>query len=48
MMAEAEFHRIAGNPDQAIKLYDQVLNLPDTDLATQSKAREKRLLLLNR
>jgi tetratricopeptide (TPR) repeat protein len=36
MMAEAEFHRIAGNPDQAIKLYDQVLNLPDTDLATQS------------
>jgi predicted Zn-dependent protease len=38
MMAEAEFHRIAGNPDQAIKLYDQVLNLPDTDLATQSSA----------
>ncbi len=48
LMAEAEFHRIAGNPDQAIKLYDQVLNLSDTDLATQSKAREKQLILMNR
>ncbi len=48
MMAEAEFHRITGNRDQAIKLYDQVLELPETDLATQSKAREKRLVLLNR
>ena len=48
MMAEAEFHRITGSPDQAIKLYDQVLNSSDADLATQSKAREKQLILLNR
>ncbi len=46
MMAEAEFHRIAGNPQQAIRLYDQVLDSPDADIATESKAREKRLLLL--
>ena len=46
MMAEAEFHRITGNPRQAIKLYDQVLVSSDADLATESKAREKRLLLL--
>ena len=45
MMAEAEFHRITGNPQQAINLYDQVLKLPETDLATESKAREKRLQL---
>ncbi len=48
MMAEAEFHRLSGNPDQAIKLYEQVLELPDADLATESRAREKRLLLLQR
>jgi len=46
MMAQAEFHRIAGNPKQAIRLYDQVLDSPDTDIATESKAREKRLQLL--
>ncbi|MDH3218336.1 MAG: M48 family metalloprotease [Gammaproteobacteria bacterium] len=46
MMAQAEFHRIAGNPQQAIRLYDQVLDSPDTDIATESKAREKRLQLL--
>ena len=48
MMAEAEFHLITGNPQQAVKLYDQVLKLPETDLATESKAREKRLLLLEK
>jgi predicted Zn-dependent protease len=46
MMAEAEFHRITGNPNQAIKLYDQVLVSSDADLTTVSKAREKRLILL--
>ncbi len=46
MMAEAEFHRITGNPQQAIRLYDQILDSPDADIATESKAREKRLLLL--
>ena len=46
MMAEAEYHRINGNPRQAIKLYDQVIKSPDADLATESKAREKRLILL--
>ena len=48
MMAEAEFHRITGNPQQAIKLYDQVLVSSDADHATESKAREKRLQLLGR
>lgn len=48
MMAEAEYQRLAGNPKQAIKLYDQVLVSPETDLATESKAREKRLLLLEK
>ena len=48
MMAEAEFHRITGNPRQAVRLYDQVLNSPETDLATKSKAREKRLILLEK
>ncbi len=48
MMAEAEFHRITGNSRQAIKLYDQILELSDTDLATESKAREKRQQLFDR
>ena len=46
LMAEAEFHRITGNTKQAIRLYDQVLKSPDADIATISKAREKRLALL--
>jgi predicted Zn-dependent protease len=48
MMAEAEFHRIAGDPRQAIRLYDQVLASSDTDSATASEAREKRLQLLEK
>jgi predicted Zn-dependent protease len=48
LMAQAEFHRINGNPQQAIKLYGQVLNSPDADLATESEAREKQLLLIQR
>jgi predicted Zn-dependent protease len=46
MMAEAEFHRLTGNSRQSIRLYDQVLASPDADPATLSKAREKRLQLL--
>lgn len=46
MMAEAEFHRINGNRKQAIKLYEQILASGDADIATESKAREKRLQLL--
>jgi predicted Zn-dependent protease len=46
-MAEAEFHRLNGNPRQSIRLYDEVLKQPDADQATLSKAREKRQLLLN-
>ena len=46
LMAQAEYHRIVGNPDQAIKLYDEILNSSGVDLATESKAREKRLILL--
>ncbi len=46
LMAEAEFHRLNGNPKQAIKLYDEILASGKADLATESKAREKRLLLL--
>ena len=46
MMAEAEFHRITGNSRQAIKLYDQILASKVADHATESKAREKRLILM--
>jgi predicted Zn-dependent protease len=42
MMAEAEYHRLAGNPRLAIKLYNSVIDSADTDLATQSRARAKR------
>jgi predicted Zn-dependent protease len=46
MMAEAEFHRLNGNSRQSIRLYDQVLASSDADMATLSKAREKREQLL--
>lgn len=46
LMAQAEFHRIAGNPQQAIRLYDEVLKSNNADRATLSKAREKRLALV--
>jgi predicted Zn-dependent protease len=48
LMAEAEFHLIGGNTEQAIRLYDQVLALENTDLATESRAREKRAQLFER
>ena len=48
LMAQAEFHRIGGNLREAVKLYDRVLASGDADLATESRAREKRLLLLER
>ena len=48
LMAQAEFHRISGNLREAVKLYDQLLQSGNADLATESKAREKRLLLLER
>jgi len=48
LMAEAEFHSITGNTRQAIRLYDQVLKSTDADVATISKAREKRLVLLEK
>ena len=42
MMAEAEYHRLSGNPRLAIKLYNSVIDSTDTDLATASRARAKR------
>jgi predicted Zn-dependent protease len=48
LMAEAEYHRINGNTQQSIRLYDQVLALKDVDPTTLSRAREKRQQLLER
>lgn len=48
LMAEAEFHGITGNSKQAIRLYDQVLQSAQADAATLSRAREKRLALLEK
>ena len=45
-MAEAKYHELNGNITQAIRLYDKVLALPDARPATLSKAREKRLQVL--
>ncbi|MFT5218866.1 MAG: putative Zn-dependent protease [Gammaproteobacteria bacterium] len=47
LMAEAEFHRLTGNVKQAIRLYDEILAGNDVDLATESKAKEKRFQLLD-
>jgi predicted Zn-dependent protease len=46
MMAEAEFHRLGGNTQQSIRLYDQVLGTAGADPNIVSIAREKRLQLL--
>ncbi len=40
-LAQADYHRLSGSPDLAIKLYSQILGSPDIDLATESKVREK-------
>jgi len=47
MIAQADYHRLAGSRDLAIKLYNKILGAPDIDLATESKVREK-LVELNR
>lgn len=41
MIAQADYHRLTGSKDLAIKLYSKVLGAPDIDLATESKVREK-------
>jgi len=41
LLAQADYHRLAGAPKLAIKLYSQVLGSPDIDLATESRVREK-------
>ena len=41
LLAQADYHRLAGAPKLAIKLYSQVLVSPDIDLATESRVREK-------
>lgn len=40
-LAQADYHRLSGSRELAIKLYSQVLDSPDIDLATESKVREK-------
>jgi predicted Zn-dependent protease len=40
-LAQADYHRLNGSQELAIKLYNQVLNSPEIDLATESKVREK-------
>jgi len=47
MIAQADYHRLSGSKDLAIKLYSKILKSPDIDLATESKVREK-LAELNR
>ncbi len=42
MMAEAEYHRLSGNYQLAINLYDTVIGSSQTDAATKSRATAKR------
>lgn len=41
MMAQADYHRLSGYPDQAIRLYGKILGSPEIDLVTESKVKEK-------
>lgn len=41
MLAQADYHRLTGSIEQAIKLYGQILASPGVDLATESRVREK-------
>ena len=41
MIAQADYHRLTGSSELAIKLYSKILGFPDIDLATESKVREK-------
>ncbi len=41
MLAQADYHRLSGSIEQAIKLYSRILASPDIDLATESRIREK-------
>lgn len=40
-IAQADYHRLSGSPQLAIKLYTQALDSSDIDLSTESKVREK-------
>ena len=41
MMAQADYHRLSGYPDQAMRLYSRILGSPDIDQVTESRVKEK-------
>ena len=47
MVTEAEYHRLTGNNNRAVKLYDEILALKDLDITIASKIREKRVEIIN-
>jgi predicted Zn-dependent protease len=42
MITEAQYHRLTGNNNRAVKLYDEILASKDLDVTIESRIREKR------
>lgn len=47
LMSEAQYHRLIGNNNRAVKLYDEILASKDIDITIASKIREKRAEIID-
>lgn len=47
LMSEAQYHRLTGNNNRAVKLYDEILASKNLDITIASRIREKRAEVIN-
>jgi predicted Zn-dependent protease len=47
LISEAQYHRLTGNNNRAVKLYDEVLDSKDLDITTVSRIEEKRAEIID-
>ncbi|MFT5549488.1 MAG: putative Zn-dependent protease [Candidatus Azotimanducaceae bacterium] len=47
LISEAEYHRLIGNENRAIKLYDEILATESLDASTVSRVKEKRTTIID-
>jgi hypothetical protein len=47
LISEAQYHRLTGNENRAVKLYDEILATEGLDISTVSRIEEKRAAIFD-
>jgi hypothetical protein len=47
LISEAQYHRLTGNDNRAVKLYDEILASKDLDITTISRIKQKRAEIID-